>query len=249
MPQPPRDDPSTADVPPGVARARDVPTLLDALSEADPGRPRVTWYGAGGERVELSARVLANWVAKSADLLVHECDVEPGDVVQLALPPSWRTLVLALATWSAGAEPSWDGDEGEMLDDLEPQPPAVLVTTADGPVGPAGRVVAVDLPALSRAVEGAPSGALDYNAEVTGRDDVFDADEQVQDRRVLELADDLAGISGYRPGERVLGLADDLPPDLVLGALHRDGSVVMVAVDAGADLDDLARQEQATARA
>lgn len=249
MPQPPQDDPSTAAVPPGVARARDVPGLLEALVEADPGRPRLTWYGAGGERVELSARVLVNWVAKTADLLANECDVEPGDVVQLALPPSWRTAVIALATWCVGAEPSWDGDEGEMLDDLEPQPPAVLVTTADGPVGPAGRVVVVDLPALSRRVEGGPAGALDYNAEVTGRDDVLTVDEQVQDRRVLELADSLARISEWRPGERVLGLADDLDPDLVLGALRRDGSVVAVAADAGLDLDDLAEQEQATARA
>ncbi|MEJ5914092.1 TIGR03089 family protein [Pseudokineococcus sp. 1T1Z-3] len=249
MPQPPGDDPSTAREHPAVERARHVPALLDALSESDGGRPRVTWYGAGGERVELSARVLANWVAKSADLLVDECDVEPGDVVALALPPSWRTVVLALAAWSAGAEPSWDGDEGEMLDDLEPQPPAVLVTTADGPVGPAGRVVVVDPPALSRRTEGGPPGALDYNAEVTGRDDVFDADEQTQDPRVLELADDLARISEIRACERVLGLADDLAPDLVLGVLHRDGSVVLVSPDAGADLDDLAAQEQATARA
>ncbi|MEJ5866193.1 TIGR03089 family protein [Pseudokineococcus sp. 5B2Z-1] len=249
MPQPPQDDPSHAAVPPAVARARDVPTLLEALVDADPGRPRLTWYGAGGERVELSARVLVNWVAKTADLLANECDVEPGDVVSLALPPSWRATVIALAAWCVGAEPSWDGDEGEVLDDLEPQPPAVLVTTADGPVGPAGRVVVVDLPALSRSAAGGPPGALDYNAEVTGRDDVLAVDEQVQDRRVLELADDLARISEFRPGERVLGAAEDLDPDLVLGALRRDGSVVAVAADAGLDLDDLAAQEQATARA
>ena len=249
MPQPPQDDPSTAAVPPAVSRARDVPTLLEALVEADPGRPRLTWYGAGGERVELSARVLVNWVAKTVDLLANELDVEPGDVVELALPAGWRTAVIALAAWCVGAEPSWDGDEGEMLDDLEPQPPAVLVTTADGPVGPAGRVVVVDLPALSRRTEGGPPGALDFNAEVTGRDDVLDVDEQAQDRRVLELADDLARICEWRPGERVLGLAEDLGPDLVLGALRRDGSVVAVAHDAGLDLDDLAGQEQATARA
>ncbi|ROP26718.1 TIGR03089 family protein [Pseudokineococcus lusitanus] len=240
-------------VPPAVARARDVPTLLDALVEADPGRPRVTWYGTDGERVELSARVLANWVSKSAHLLVEDCDVEPGDEVHLALPQHWRTVVLALAAWSVGADPTWPEEslsEPDELDDLEPAPPAVLVTTPDGPVGPAGRVVVVDLAALSRAVEGGPAGALDYNAEVAGHDDVLDADEQLQDRSVVELGDSLAGISGLVAGDRVLGPAEDLAPDLVLGALHLDGSVVLVHPDVAARpgaLDDLAAQEQATA--
>ncbi len=48
-----------------------VPAVLAAATASDPGRPRLTWYGADGERVELSARVLENWVAKTANLLVE----------------------------------------------------------------------------------------------------------------------------------------------------------------------------------
>ena len=73
-----------------VARATTVPALLRALVASDPGRPRITWYddAAGptrGERIELSARVLANWVAKAANLLVDELDVEAGDRVLVDL--------------------------------------------------------------------------------------------------------------------------------------------------------------------
>ena len=82
--------------------------LLRRLVAADPGRPRVTVYDdtdspTRGERVELSARVLANWVAKAANLLQDDLDVTPGSVVRLDLPPHWRTLYWAFAVWSVGA--------------------------------------------------------------------------------------------------------------------------------------------------
>ena len=75
---------------------------------ADPGRPRITVYDdtdspTRGERIELSARVLANWVAKAANLLRDDLDVGPGSVVLLDLPPHWRTLYWAFAAWSVGA--------------------------------------------------------------------------------------------------------------------------------------------------
>ena len=75
---------------------------------ADPGRPRVTVYDdtdspTRGERIELSARVLANWVAKAANLLRDDLDAGPGSVVLLDLPPHWRTLYWAFAAWSVGA--------------------------------------------------------------------------------------------------------------------------------------------------
>ena len=43
-------------------------TLLDAWSGGQ-GAPALTWYGPDGERVELSQRVLANWVTKAMNLL------------------------------------------------------------------------------------------------------------------------------------------------------------------------------------
>lgn len=158
----------------------DVPALLRALLDDDPGRPRLTWYGPDGERVELSAKVLDNWVAKTANLLVDELDAGPGTVVAVALPPHWRTVVWLLATWSTGAGvrvvppagPAPGLVPGPVPDDadvLVAADPAVLAAA------PAGiRTVAVALPALAASFgEDLPDGALDYALEVRGYGDVF----------------------------------------------------------------------------
>ena len=39
--------------------------LVLALAATEPTRPRLTWYGTAGERVELSSRVLTNTVVKA----------------------------------------------------------------------------------------------------------------------------------------------------------------------------------------
>src|SRR5660398_217498 len=67
------------------------------------GRARVSWYGDGGERIELSGAVLENWVSKTANLLVEEFDAGPGVRVLVDLPPHWRTIVWAFAAWRVGA--------------------------------------------------------------------------------------------------------------------------------------------------
>jgi uncharacterized protein (TIGR03089 family) len=44
--------------------------LLDPLLTRDPVGPRITYYDdATGERIELSTVTLANWAAKTANLL------------------------------------------------------------------------------------------------------------------------------------------------------------------------------------
>src|SRR5688572_8303068 len=80
-------------------------TVADVLRslQPEPGRPRLTWYGPDGERVELSGAVLENWVTKTTNLLVEELDAAPGSRVVLDLPPHWRTVLWALATWRACA--------------------------------------------------------------------------------------------------------------------------------------------------
>lgn len=79
-------------------------TILERLDTHEPTQPRLTWYGANDERVELSGRVLANWVIKATNLLVNEADVAPGSKVELDLPPHWRSLVWGLAVLVAGGE-------------------------------------------------------------------------------------------------------------------------------------------------
>lgn len=144
-----------------------LPDLLTTLAR-DGGQPRLTWYGTGGERIELSGAVLANWVAKTTNLLVEEFDAEPGLVVTTDLPPHWRTLVWALATWRSGAHLEIVGAEG-------PVPAARVVVTADpsrwttpeGARPPRTELVAVSLAALARRYDGElPRGALDAASAV-----------------------------------------------------------------------------------
>lgn len=95
--------------------------VLDLLTGDEPNQPRLTWYGPNDERVELSGKVLANWVTKAANLLAEEGEVEPGSRVLLDVPVHWRALVWALATWCAGGElvlPAEDEfDEDPFADD------------------------------------------------------------------------------------------------------------------------------------
>ena len=78
--------------------------LLAAAVRREPATPLVTSYDdATGERVELSATTLANWVAKTANLLQEEFDVAPGSTVALALPVHWQTAAVLLGAWSCGA--------------------------------------------------------------------------------------------------------------------------------------------------
>jgi uncharacterized protein (TIGR03089 family) len=78
--------------------------LLAAALRRDAAAPLVTFYDdATGERVELSATTLANWVAKTANLLQDEFDVTLGSLVAVALPVHWQTAAVLLATWSCGA--------------------------------------------------------------------------------------------------------------------------------------------------
>lgn len=229
-----------AELPPAVARARSVDGLLAALMASDPGRPRLTWYGPGDERVELSARVLANWVAKTGNLLVEECDVEPGSLVQVDLPPHWRTIVVALAAWSVGAsvaEASADDEE----------PVDVLVTAAPPDDGADASVVAVALPALARRFDGHGKFDVDYAAEVTGFADepLYAVDDDPAE--ALAAARAVEGVTSWPAAARVLiGPQRWLTPHSVLAALALDGSVVLVG-DPAADLDRIAETEQVTA--
>jgi uncharacterized protein (TIGR03089 family) len=78
--------------------------LLAAALRRDAAAPLLTFYDdLSGERTELSATTLANWVAKTANLLADEFDVGPGSVVAIALPVHWQTAAVLLGAWSCGA--------------------------------------------------------------------------------------------------------------------------------------------------
>lgn len=213
---------------PRVTRAPDVVTLLAALQASDPGRPRVTWYGPDGERVELSARVLGTWVAKTANLIVEELDADAASTVVLDLPAHWRTLVWALAAWSTGAEVVWSQPAvARRQRGLAADLAADVVVTTDPRLAPpttaGGHVVAVALPALARSFDGALDDALDYAAVVAGYGDVFVPVASPEHAALLRPAR-----SAWPAGARLLsvGGALDLQRDL-LGVLLADGSLVL----------------------
>jgi uncharacterized protein (TIGR03089 family) len=247
---------------------RSVPDLMRALLTAGSGRPRLTWYGVDGERVELSARTLDNWVAKTANLLVDEFDAGPGVRVGVRLPTHWRTATWLLATWAVGA----CALVAEAAADPLPEPPADAWVTADPATAAAagaesGSLVGVALPALATSFgPGLPPGALDGAVEVRLRGDVFipfvapapqdpalvvDGRAPVTHGDLLAAAAEAARAAGLPPGVRLLSSAGpDRAIEELLAPLLLDGSVVLhpPGLDDAA-LARIADQEQVTRRA
>lgn len=189
-----------------------VPRLVDTLRSSS--RPALIWYGQDGERVELSGRVLDNWVAKTANLWVDELDLEAGDVVALGEELHWRSLAVALGTWRMGAavravHPLGTGAEaGDRavvgLVDAQGAPPPLLDR-----VPPGARAVLLDRPALSLGYRGELPGGdvLDYCAEVRAHGDVYAGlEEPDPDGGALAAA----GLDGFLGHGRLLPAAGEL---------------------------------------
>ena len=138
---------------------------------ADPGRPLVTFYDfATGERVELSVATYANWVAKTASLLVQVADLERGQRLLVDLPAHWLTPVFLGAAWTVGLEVVWD--ESDVPADGFVTGPAALSTYAQQ----AGRrpvVATALLPLGVRFADPLPDGVLDFGLEVWSQPDAF----------------------------------------------------------------------------
>lgn len=162
--------------------------LLLAISRGPAATaPRLTHYD-GVERIELSGRVLVNWVSKAANLLVEECDAGPGTVVALDLPAGhWRAAYWALATWACGATLDVSGAAD-----------APDVVVSDSPGDPAGAtLVAVTTAALVRSFPGdLPGGALDEAATLSTYGDVFDAAQSADETDVALRTDSTDGTRG-----------------------------------------------------
>lgn len=228
------------------------PEILADLRSDDDAAPRITWYDlgdgpTGGERVELSARVLANWVAKAANALRDEWDVQPGDVVGLDLPPHWRSLYWAFAAWSVGA-----GVAAGLPAGAEP---AVIVTTDAGHLDLAPEGALVTLAALARgAVDPPPPGVMDEARELATHGDVFTPQGRpasgdpflVEGERIRTFGDLVGELSAFAPGRRVHTATDDLGEFLrvALSAYAAGGSVVLTSGGSPAALDRVLADER-----
>jgi uncharacterized protein (TIGR03089 family) len=235
--------------------------LLTAALRREPGRPFLTWYDEGtGERVELSVATYANWVAKTASLLVDEHDLGRGDVLLVDLPTHWLGPVFLGAAWTAGLAVAFPSSAAK---------PAAVVC------GPAGLVTwadrADDVPVLAcsllpmgvRFAEPLPAGVHDVGVEVWGQPDAFTPYDPPD-------GDDIALVDGPRTqddlfrrstaagspgpatdGGRLLSAANPASPPGVATlsqSLLTSGSLVLVT-EAGPDrLDAIAEAERVTDR-
>jgi uncharacterized protein (TIGR03089 family) len=143
--------------------------VLAAFAAGEPSQPLLTFYDdATGERTELSRATMANWVAKTANLLVSGLGLGAGDVAAVRLPAHWQTAAVLLGCWSAGLCV-------DLGDASPPGPAAVAFVTAAG----VGTVDADDVLALALAPlaaplrPGPPPGAADYVLQVRGHGDHF----------------------------------------------------------------------------
>ncbi|MFX4291169.1 TIGR03089 family protein [Streptomyces bohaiensis] len=146
--------------------------LLRSALAADGARPLVTYYDdATGERVELSAVTLANWVAKTAGLLQDELGAEPGDRLALLLPAHWQTAAWLLACSATGVVADIGGDPAT----------ADLVVTGPDRLEEAractGERIALSLRPLGLRFPEAPEGFTDYAVAVPGQPDTFQSFE------------------------------------------------------------------------
>lgn len=210
--------------------------VLDPLLAASPSAPCVTYYDdATGERIELSTATLANWAAKTGNLLRDELGVGPGSRVAVLLPPHWQTVGVLFGIWYVGAEVGLGQGECDVacctpdrLDD------------ADAAVGPGGEVVALSLDAFGRPVADLPFGVTDYATSVRVHGDQIAPERHPgpalagrSAADVLSAAASSAAARGLTSEDRVLSSAAwDTPDELidhVLAVFATGASLVQVA--------------------
>ena len=203
----------------------------------------------------------ANWVAKTASLLVDEHDLERGDVLLVDLPSHWLGPVFLGAAWTAGLAVAFPSSASS---------PAAVVC------GPASLATwaprADDLPVLAcsllpmgvRFAEPLPPGVHDVGVEVWGQPDAFTpydppdgADVALVRRpgdpgRAVRASSVAAGSSeNSTGGDRLLSTANPASPPGVAAVsrpLVSGGSLVLVAGADPARLDAIAEAERVTHR-
>jgi uncharacterized protein (TIGR03089 family) len=208
--------------------------ILDPMLRADPVGPRITYYDdATGERIELSAVTLANWAAKTGNLLRDELGGGPASRVAVLLPAHWQTAAVLFGVWWIGADVILDGSQadialctGDRLDEAD----------ATG----AAEVAVLSMDAFGRPAPDLPIGVTDYATAVRVHGDQIVAEPHPGPalagrsvEQVLDACQKSAAAKGLTATDRVLSTAswttaDDVI-DGLLSVLSVGGSLVYVA--------------------
>jgi uncharacterized protein (TIGR03089 family) len=226
--------------------------LFSDLLAREPARPFVTYYDEdSGERSELSAKSLANWVAKTHHLLIDELGLGVGDTALVAVPAHWISVPVLLGCLTAGLT-------------LTPAGAADVAFVEPGTIDEADGVPDVYAVSPSAAAAGfgaePPAPALDYVTSVRPHEDKWPGvhlaaapgDPCLPGLTRAEVVA-RAAATGLAPGARVLTTRPWNSPadwiDAVLAPIAAGGSLVIVANCA--DEAVIARrmsQERATVR-
>ncbi|NES15222.1 MULTISPECIES: TIGR03089 family protein [Micromonospora] len=217
--------------------------FADAIA-TDPTRPLLTWYDdATGERTELSGATCANWVAKTANLLVDEVALAPGDTAGVLLPPHWQTAAVLLGCWSA------------KLTVVDAPGDVDVIFAAASKVGEADRwsageryVLALDPFALP--MREVPAGFTDFVPAVRGHGDHFTAYPAggEADAALLARAEARAAELCLTPGDRILVDTTTYPDrvDWLLAPLAAGATIVACANLDPSRLDSRTAAEKVT---
>ncbi|UXA08216.1 TIGR03089 family protein [Mycobacterium sp. SMC-2] len=205
--------------------------ILDPMLRTDPVGPRITYYDdATGERIELSAATLANWAAKTGNLLRDELGAGPGSRVAILLPAHWQTAVVLFGVWWIGAEAV-----------LEPGPADLALCTADrldeadiALAASGGEVAVLSLDPFGRPAPDLPIGVTDYATAVRVHGDQIVAERHPGPALAGRSVDDVladcqssAAARGLTAKDRVLSSAAWSNPDQLV-----DGLLAILAVGA-----------------
>ncbi|KRE33770.1 acetyl-CoA synthetase [Mycobacterium sp. Soil538] len=227
--------------------------ILDPLMARNPAGPRITYYDdATGERIECSTVTLANWAAKTGNLLRDELGATAGTRVAVLLPAHWQTAAVLLGIWWIGAEAVLGGGDAEMAlctgDRLD---------EADAAVS-GGEVAVLSLDPFGKPAANLPVGVTDYATAVRVHGDQMVPERQpgpalnglsVED--VLATAHAAAGQQGLTAEDRVLSsapweTADDVIAHLV--APYVAGASIVQVANADSALLDRRRAMEKTTR-
>jgi uncharacterized protein (TIGR03089 family) len=219
---------------------------------ADPAGPRITYYDdSTGERIELSTVTLANWAAKTGNLLRDELGAGPAARVAVLLPAHWQTAAVLFGIWWIGAQVVLDGGPADIA-----LCTADRLCEADDAVG-AGEIAVLSLDAFGKPVADLPVGLTDYATSVRVHGDQVSPERHpgpaLDGRSVADVLVDAqasAAAQGFAAGDRVMSTArwdaaDELTANL-LAVFAVGASLVQVANPDASALDRRRRMEKVT---